>query len=95
MEGAFTPEYGRAVSRCGVNDFAHLLRVVSNDEERLFLITLVERVHYLRGGVLEDDGVERLVPAEGKAGHDKKDDVEIEDDVPGVDTLFFEKGRWR
>ena len=91
MEGTLAPENGRPVMRGVVDDFADLLRIVRDDEEGVLLIALVERVHHLRGGVLKDDGVERLVPAEGETGHHEQDHVEVENDVPGVYALSLRK----
>ena len=46
------------------NGFVDILRSFGHDDQCLLLIPLVQYMQYLGGGVLENNGIQRLVPSE-------------------------------
>ena len=85
-EGALGIEHGGAVVAGIVNRLADRLGLVRDDEKGLLLIAAVQRVQGLGRDKLIDDGIEGALPAEEEAGDDQDDDVEAEDQVPGLDA---------
>ncbi len=70
------------------------LRFGGDNQQCLFLIALVQKMQNLRGGELEDDGVQRLIPVEQIPRDGENDAVAEKDIIPCVDTeLFGEKDR--
>ena len=80
----------RSVVVCIFPDlFVDLVRFCSDDEQRLFLVTLVQGMQDLGGSKLEYDGIQRLVPAEQISRDQKNDTVTCKNVIPCFDTILF------
>lgn len=66
-----------------------LLCLVCDDKERLALEITVEGMQGLGGYVLEHDRIQRLIPAEKHTGGTEDQDIEAENQVPGLHAALL------
>ena len=71
------------------NGFVDILRSFGHDDQCLLLIPLVQYMQYLGGGVLENNGIQRLVPSEQCSGDPKDHHISGENIIPGVNAVFL------
>lgn len=70
------------------------LRMIGHDEKRLLLIAGIEHAQHLRGSILKNNGIQRLVKAEQNPGDHDDHNIESENEIPCVHALFLgEKNR--
>ena len=67
-----------------IDGVAHLLRTARHNQQRLLLVTLMKCIQHLGGGILENNGIERLVPSENQACGEQYHDVDAQGEVPRV-----------
>lgn len=82
---------GGAVVGEVADTLVHLLRLACDDEQSVLLVPLVKHLNHLSGGELEDDGVERRVPAEEHACRRQHQGVGPQNVVPDILTVLFRK----
>lgn len=69
--------------------FIDFIRFGGNDEKRLLLVALVQRMQDLRGSKLKDNGVQRFVPAEQITCDRKNNAVPGENVIPCLNAEFL------
>ena len=84
---AHTPEMGGVVVGFVPDSLVYLVGMVSDNQQRLFLIPFIEHMENLGGGKLEDDGVQGFFPAEEQSGHHQHGHISHENIVPGINSL--------
>ena len=65
---ALTLDQGGIVMGDLRNSFVDILRPFRHDDQCLLLVALVQHMEYLRGGILKNNGIQRLVPAKQCSG---------------------------
>ena len=77
---------------CKFEDFfVNLVWFFGDDEQGMFLVSLVKHLDDLSGGKLEDDGVKGSVPSEQESCHCQDHSVSAENVVPDITSAFFGK----
>ena len=75
-----------------LNLFVYLLRTVRDDKQRRAFIARIQHPHNLCRGKLENDRVQRFVPAKQQAGNPQHYGVAEKHIVPGVDVQALRYG---
>lgn len=81
---------GRMVGHMG-NFFINFLGFPGDDKQGVLFVALMQHLDYLGGGELENDGIQRSVPAEEKSCNYKNRGIGAQDVIPDVAILFFGK----
>ncbi len=73
------------------NLLINLVHLFRYNEKRLLLVPLIQGMETLRRGKLENNGVQRFVPAKKAACNQKNNTVPYKNIVPGFDAVPFRK----
>ena len=71
--------------------FIYFLRMLRDDKQGMLFIALVEHLHHLSGSKLKDNGIQRRVPSEQKAGGKKHQGIGAQDVIPDIPAMLFGK----
>ena len=71
------------------NSFVDILRPFRHDDQCLLLVALVQHMEYLRGGILKNNGIQRLVPAKQCSGDSKDHHISRKNIIPGINAVLF------
>lgn len=89
LKGAFPIHDRRSVMGDLLDHLADEMGLVCNDKQGVLLIFQIEHMKHLGGGILVNDGIQRLVPSEKDSGCADDKGVDAKNHIPGIHSFLF------